>query len=98
MTSEIQHIIQEYADDIAQQLGIKLSWISVVDGQRLGCRGVHLLKLASDGQLVCTLVYQSELDDLQSDLFSDRLEMKVRMALSRLKILLEADAFAGSGI
>jgi hypothetical protein len=50
---------------------------------------VHLLHLAAGGQLVSSLVYQSELDELHNDSCSGRLEVKIRAALSRLLMLLE---------
>jgi hypothetical protein len=82
-------MISAYAADLAAQVGIKLSRVSVVEGRRVGCLDVHLLHLAADGQLVSTLVYQSELDELQSDSCCERLELKIRTALSRLQILME---------
>jgi len=82
-------MIREYAADLAAQTGIKLSRVSVVEGQRIGCLDVHLLHLAADGQLVSALVYQSELDELQCGSRSGRLEVKIRAALSRLQMLLE---------
>ena len=82
-------MIREYVADLAAQTGIKLSRVSVVEGRRIGCLDMHLLHLAADGQLVSTLVYQSELDELQSDSCSERLELKIRTALSRLQLLLE---------
>jgi len=82
-------MIREYAADLAAQTGIKLSQVSVVEGRRVGCLDAYLLNLASDDQLVSALVYQSELDELQSGSCCERLELKIRAALSRLQILLE---------
>ena len=80
-------MILKFADDLATQAGIKLSKVTVVEGRRVGCLEAHLLNLASDGQLVSTLVYQSELDELQSDSCCERLELKIRTALSRLQVV-----------
>jgi hypothetical protein len=82
-------MIRSYATDLAAQVGIKLTQVSVVEGRRVGCLDVHLLHLAAEGQLVSTLVYQSELDELQGDSCCERLELKIRTALSRLQIMLE---------
>ena len=81
-------MIKKYAADIAAQMGMQLSRVSVVEGRDIGCLDVHLLKLMSDGQLVSALVYQSELDHLQSGSSCERLELKIRSALSRLQLLL----------
>jgi hypothetical protein len=81
-------MIKEFATELAEQSGIQLSRVSVVEGRRIGCLDVHLLHLGSDGQLVSALVYQSELDELHSSSCCERLEMKIRSALSRLQMQL----------
>jgi len=82
-------VIEKHTYDVATQMGIKLSRVSIVEGRRVGCADVHLLNLAAGGQRVSTLVYQSELDELQSSVSCERLEMKIRTALLRLQMLLE---------
>jgi hypothetical protein len=86
---KIYIIVKEYATGIAANMGIKLTSISVTDGQRIGCLDVHLLKLAHDNQVVSALVYQTDLDKLQKGFQSDRLETNIRTALSRLKIIVK---------
>lgn len=81
-------MIQGYAADLAAQMGMKISRVSVVEGQRVGCLDVHLLNIYADRQLVSALVYQSELDELHNGSSCERLEMKIRSALSRLQTLL----------
>jgi hypothetical protein len=81
-------MIREYALKLAEQSGIPLSGVSVIDGRKLGCRDAHLLHLISDGHLISTLVHQSELEELQRSSHCDRLEIKIATALSRLKTLL----------
>jgi hypothetical protein len=86
---EMKQMIQEYAADLATQQGINLSRVSIIEGRKVGCLDMHLLNLAANGHLVSTLVYQSELDELQSGACCERLERKIQSALSRLHILLE---------
>jgi translation initiation factor 6 (eIF-6) len=81
-------MIQEYAADLAAQMGIKLSRISVMEGRNVGCLDAYLLHLGTNGRLVSALVYQSELDNLKSGFDCDQLEVKIRAALSRLNMLL----------
>lgn len=83
-------MIKEYATDLAAQAGIRLSRVSMIEGRRVGCLDVHLLHLSADGQRVSALVYQSELDELQCRSCCERLELKIRAALLRLQMLLEA--------
>lgn len=85
-------MIKEFATDLAAKAGIRLSRVSVVEGQRIGCLDVHLLHLAADDKLVSALVYQSELDELTSSSCCDRLEVKIQSALARLQMLLEPSA------
>jgi hypothetical protein len=82
-------MIRQYATDLAEKTGIRLSRVSVVEGRKVGCLDVFLLHLAADGQLVSVLVYQSELDELAGNSSCDRLEIKLRSALIRLQKLLE---------
>lgn len=82
-------MIETFARDIALQMGIQLSRVSIVEGRVVGCLDVHLLNLAAKGQMVSALVYQAELDDLQNGLSSDRLELKIRATLSRLNMMME---------
>jgi hypothetical protein len=80
-------MIRDYAADIASQMKVQLSDVTVVEGRNLGCCDAHLLKLSGDGQQVSVLLYQSELDELQSNFVGDRLEQRIRSALSRLQTL-----------
>ena len=80
-------MIRDYAADIAAQMKVQLSNVTVVEGRNLGCCDAHLLKLHGDGQQVSVLLYQSELDELQSNFVGDRLEQRIRSALSRLQTL-----------
>jgi len=76
--------------DLASQMNIKLSQALVVDGRKLGCLNTHLLNLDADGHRISTLVYQTEIDELQSGLSCKPLEDNIRAALSRLKTLQES--------
>lgn len=85
-------MIKEYALSLAEQMGIKLSLVSIVDGRLLGCRDSHLLQLYADEQMESALVYQRELDALQDGITRDRLESRVRTALSRLQMLQDPES------
>jgi len=79
-------LIQKYVRDIAAQMKIQLSQVSVIEGRKVGCLDVHLLNVTSDGRLVSVLVYQSELDKLQIGERCDKLESRIRSALSGLLV------------
>lgn len=79
-------MIQKYVADLADQMGISLTRFSVIDGRSVGCLSVHLLHLGTDDKLVSALIHQSDLDALSNNICCDRLELKIRAALSRLEI------------
>ena len=81
-------MILEYVTNFAVQNGIQLSGVKFVEGRSVGCLDVHLLHLAADNHQVSALVYQSELDALKRGTSVERLDMKLRTALSRLQMLL----------
>jgi hypothetical protein len=78
-----------YVHDLATQMGVPLSTVSVVDGRRVGCLDVSLLKLTANGQTVMALVSQADIENLVNGKHSDLLETKIRSALTRLVLLLQ---------
>ena len=83
-------MIQKYVTEVADQMGIPLSRVSVVEGRDIGYFDVYLLHLGIEEQLVSAVVHQPELDELQSGSCCEQLETKIRSALSRLQTLLES--------
>jgi hypothetical protein len=84
MTNDTHIILKEYVAYIAAPKGITISRVSMVEGRNVGCVDTHLLNITSEGQTVSVLVYQSDLDILENGLSCDRLEFKIRAALSKL--------------
>ncbi len=82
-------MIESFVHNLAAEIGISLSHISLVDGTPLGCCDACLLNMAKDKYEVSTLVYQSDIDKMQNGAEVDRLTIKVRSALLRLKLLFE---------
>lgn len=82
-------MIREYTSKLAEQSGIQLSGVSVIEGRKVGCDNAHLLQLVADGHLISALVQQSELEELQNSSYCERLEIKIKDALSRMHILIE---------
>lgn len=81
-------MIYEYATDLAAQMGVKLSNITLRSGQKLGCYDAFLLSLDSNGKLASEFIHQSDLDSLKAGLGCERLEIKIKSAISRLQIQL----------
>jgi hypothetical protein len=86
---KVLKMIQEYSAYFATQMGIELSNVSLSGGNALGCYEAFILSFDSDGKLVSEFIHQSDLDSLRSGSGCEWLELKVKAALSRLKMLLE---------
>jgi hypothetical protein len=81
-------MVTEFVNDIARQMNIPVSGVTIIEGSKAGCLGVYLLNISFKDKVVNALMYQKELDDLQKNVHSDRLEIKVRSALIRLQMQL----------
>jgi hypothetical protein len=82
-------MINKYVIDLASQMGIKLSKISLTDGKPLGCKDVSLLNITSQEHLISSLVFHSDLENLEIGVSCDRLEVRMRKALSHLQMKLK---------
>ena len=82
-------MIQGYVHEIAAQMKMQLSKLSVVEGYNAGCLDAHLLNLTFNGHQQSALVYQSEMDKIQIGESCERLEIRIRSALSHLQMKLE---------
>lgn len=82
-------MINDYAADLAVQMGMKLSKVTITEGMPLGCTDSNLLELTSKGKTTNALIHSIELENLKNGACNDLLELKVSSALDRLKMLLE---------
>ncbi len=80
--------LQAVVNDIAAQMGLFDLEVTLVDGIRLGCTDVHLLNISTRGHVTNSLVYRCDIESLQEGIVSDRFELRIRNALSRLLIML----------
>lgn len=78
-------MIEEYVSGIAAEMGISLPAISVVSGRDTGAFRVYILNLGTQHTQVTALVHQSEINELQEGSSCERLELKIRSVLARLK-------------
>jgi hypothetical protein len=82
-------MIHTYASDVATQMGIQLSQVAVIEDWSVFCQDAYLLNLSSCNQLVSIVVYKHDLDNLHNAPCRERLDDKLRSALSRLQLLIE---------
>ena len=82
-------MIRDYVHDIASQMKIQLSQLTMFEGRAVGCLDAHLLNFAYNGQQRSALVYQSELDKMHIGECCERLESRIRFALSHFQVILE---------
>jgi hypothetical protein len=83
-------VIKKYVSDIARQMGMRLSRVTLVDGRTLGCRDLSLLNISSKECITSALIYPADLRDLEKGVICTQLEIRIRAALSRLQILIES--------
>lgn len=81
-------MVNKFVNDIASQLGMKISKVSVSGGLDVDCRD-FLLEIESNGHKVKTTINQSEIESIKHYGSSGFLDMKIKTALERLKIQLE---------
>jgi hypothetical protein len=74
-------MINGYVTNLATQMGITISNMSL----RKYLATIFILSLESNGSVVDEFVHQSELDGLQKGSCNESLELKVRVALVKLK-------------
>jgi len=82
-------MINQFTTSLAEQMGIPLSRVSLVDGMLLGCRDFHLLQLYSGGRVECALISKAELDALNEGIQMDKLEERIRKTLKKMQKQLE---------
>jgi len=90
MENSTHTVIKKFTSDIAAQVGIQLSKITFVEGDKVGCLDIHIMTLISKGHLVSVLAHQTDVDDLQAGQACYRLETQIRSSLDRLKSMLES--------
>lgn len=82
-------MIEKYVSELAEQMGMKLSKIYLVEGKLVGCLDSHTLMMSSKGCNVSTIIYQTDLEHLKQGNGCSHLEANIREKLSRLQILIE---------
>ncbi|MEI6514217.1 MAG: hypothetical protein WCO51_13235 [bacterium] len=82
-------MIQEYVSNLADKMGMKLSQISLVDGNQLGCLDIYLLKISIKVHKVDALIFKTDIENLENGKVSDRMEVRTRSALNRLQVMLD---------
>jgi hypothetical protein len=75
-------LLEDYAADLAKQMGVKLSKVSVETSS--DCNDASLLLLEVGRKLVSVLVYRSDLDELKRRKRCERLKNKITVALESL--------------
>lgn len=82
-------MIEKLSRDIAAEIGLDIANVSLFDGHQVGCLDVFLLQMYAQGYSVNALVHQHEVDLIEQGGTSDKLNYKIRAALTRLKSMVE---------
>ena len=83
--------IEDFASDVACQMGVELLKVSLIDGQRLGCIDSYILDMTTKNETVGTLIYKRDIDKLDDEDECARLEIRIRTALLRLTAMMKTD-------
>lgn len=86
---DISTMIKAFINDVAFQMGLKLSNILLIEDELDGCSDTQLIHMFSDGHMVSAIVYVTEFDDVMVGKGCETLELRIMSAMSRLKMMLE---------
>lgn len=84
-------MIKKYVSEIASQMGIDLTEISIKEGMPFGVQDACLLDIITGKRIVGTIVFKSDIESIENNLECARLEVRIRYALSRLRVMLGLD-------
>jgi hypothetical protein len=76
---------KSYIQNLASQLDIPLTSVDLKSKLAVGSIDASILSLGTDFRLVAEVIFQSELDALNSGTESKLLELKIKTALLKLK-------------
>lgn len=77
-------MLNKFISDLAKREGIKVT-VRIKTGQSIGCLGADLVYLSSGKYSASVLAYESDIETLKVNGRCDRLEGRIRAALSELK-------------
>jgi hypothetical protein len=80
-------MIEKYVSGIADQMGMKLSKVSLIGGKSLGCLDAHSLMMSTKKCNVSVMIHQTDLDNLENKVACDVLELRIQQALLRLRFM-----------
>jgi hypothetical protein len=86
-TKEHHRMIHGYVKEIAEQNGVAVDSITLLDGERIGVLDAYLMKLHCNGHMVSTLLFKKELDAIKDGQVSERFQREIAKALTRLHVL-----------
>jgi len=80
-------MVSEYVISFANQIGVKLTDVRLVEGRTVGCIDVYLLHMVANNRQTSMLVYQSDLDALQNGSCVTNLDNRLNTVLQDIKLL-----------
>ena len=80
-------MVSEYVISFANEIGVKLTDVRLVEGRTVGCIDVYLLHMVANNRQTSMLVYQSDLDALQNGSCVTNLDNRLNTVLQDIKRL-----------
>ena len=75
--------LSKLINEVASEMGMPLTKVQIVDGRRLGCRDAHLVKIASNGNIISTIIHENDLSEDNSPARFEKTKNKIRCAISK---------------
>ena len=82
-------MIEKLVNEIAAEMSVPLSAIQLINGHRLGIKGLYFLKMTANDRVASTILHQKILTDAPGGADVERSGHEIRNAMCRLQILLE---------
>jgi hypothetical protein len=79
-------LLRDYTQSLAMKAGVSLADVKITEGKDVGCLDTRLLALSTtDNHHEYVLVYQSDIDIIDSGKHSKRLDKKFKSSFEKLK-------------
>lgn len=85
-------MIRNLVMKVAEEAGIELTKIDVIDGKDVGCLDAGLLRIYSDHHFVSEILYSSEMIGISNGLQNTAFELRILRALNHLKTSINTES------
>jgi len=77
-------ILNNLARSLASDAGLRLTKITIEEGEPLGCQDAWILDMIKGKKMASVLIYQTELNKLRQGLNADQMVNRIKSGIARL--------------